>query len=133
MLGDTVVSGRWYGRAGGAVRLVVEADAHPARCVASAGADAAVGVPVDERPTLIGVSASFFTVGQVRLAGPLPDELGLAGWWVDLPGISYTGKAVAPVEWSAGKVVAALDRMAMSLGEHVVQARLYSRTDLSEQ
>lgn len=78
------------------------------------------------------MSGRFFTVDQARLAGPLPDEPGLAGWWIDLPNLSYTGKAVAPVEWGAGEVVAALNRMATSLGEHVVKGRLYSRTVLTD-
>lgn len=80
-----------------------------------------------------GVDARFFTVDQVRCAGPLPDEPELAGWWVELPGISYTGKAVAPVDWDAGQVVGALNRMASKLGEHVVQSRLYSRTVLASE
>lgn len=74
----------------------------------------------------------FFTVDQLTCAGPLPDEPHLAGWWIDRMGVSYRGKAVAPVGWNAVRVCAALNGLAQRLGENVAKGRLYSRTLLED-
>jgi hypothetical protein len=74
------------------------------------------------------VTHAFFTAGQVHPAGDAGD--GLTGWWVDLPGVSYRGRAVAPADWDETRVLEALNRHASVLGESVFAGRLYSRTRL---
>jgi hypothetical protein len=74
------------------------------------------------------VTHAFFLAEQVHPAGDAGD--GLTGYWIDLPGVSYRGRAVAPAAWDADRVLEALNRHAGVLGEQVFQGRLYSRTRL---
>jgi hypothetical protein len=57
---------------------------------------------------------------------------GLAGWWVDLPGISYRGKVVAPAEWDAERVRVALEAAGQRLTYNVLCGLMYSRTRIDE-
>jgi hypothetical protein len=53
---------------------------------------------------------------------------GFAGWWVDLPDVSYRGKVVAPAEWDAERVLVALESAGQRLTYNVLCGRMYSRT-----
>ena len=67
-----------------------------------------------------------FKVEQLERAGEIPQLPGRAGWYVDLPGISYRGKVTAPADWSADQVLEALNRFAEPLGERIAWSRLYT-------
>jgi hypothetical protein len=57
---------------------------------------------------------------------------GLAGWWVELPGISYRGKVVAPADWDAERVLQALEDAGQRLTYNVLCGLMYSRTRIDE-